>query len=266
MVKIDGKKIAEKIKNEVKDLILEKGKKNLVIFYIGQNNVIDSYVNLKKKVGEELGIYVEVKNFPENIDQETIEESIKENIKNFSGAIIQLPIPHHLDKDKIINLIPPEKDVDVLAQDSIELFKLNKNKKIPTVASAICEICNFYNFDFKDKKVLVIGRGSLVGKPVSNWLNSIKIYHEIIDSETPEKEYKIKNADVIISGIGVPGFIKKDMVKKGVILIDAGTSTSSGKIAGDIDPGCYEYSSFYTPVPGGVGPITVISLFKNLFL
>ena len=130
MVKIDGKKIAEKIKNEVKDLILEKGKKNLVIFYIGQNNVIDSYVNLKKKVGEELGIYVEVKNFPENIDQETIEESIKENIKNFSGAIIQLPIPHHLDKDKIINLIPPEKDVDVLAQDSIELFKLNYHDQL----------------------------------------------------------------------------------------------------------------------------------------
>lgn len=267
MIKVEGKKIAENLKEEVRNLLIKNPEKNsLVIFYVGQNDTIDKYVNLKKKVGEELGIKVDVKRFPSDIKEETLIEEIGACVKDYSGAIVQLPLPPHLDKRKIVDLVPADKDVDMLSIKAFEDFKNKKTEKLPTVVSAIDKIVRDYDIDLEDKNIVVIGRGSLVGGPVSTWLTRQGFAHQVLDDKSLDFVNTLKDADVIISGTGEGGLIKKDMVKEGVIIFDAGTSTSSGKIAGDVDVSAYEKASIITPVPGGIGPITVVSLFKNMFL
>lgn len=262
----DGNLISEKIKNEIKELIKQKGEKSLAIFYVGKNEVIDKYVALKEKFGREVGVMVKIFNFEENIKEEDLTDFIKKNLPNFSGAIIQLPLPPHINKNNILNLIPKEKDVDVLSNDGFSSFSNKENKKLPPVVFAISEIIKYYNFSFANKENLIIGNGQLVGKPVSAWFDSNSIKYKIIDVNTKNSQELIKNSDVIISGAGVPNFINPSMLKEGVSIFDAGASTSSGKIYGDFDKSCYTKASFVTPVPGGIGPVTVACLFKNLFL
>lgn len=267
MIKVEGKKIAENLKEEVRNLLIKNPEKNsLVIFYVGQNDTIDKYVNLKKKVGEELGIKVDVKRFPSDIKEEILVEEIVSCIKDYSGAIVQLPLPSHLDKRKILDIVPTDKDVDMLSVKAFEDFKDSKTEKLPTVVSAIDKIVREYGIDLKDKNIVIIGRGSLVGTPVSTWLTRQGLVHQVLDDKSLEFVDTLKDADVIISGAGEGGLVKKNMIKEGVIVFDAGTSTSSGKIAGDVDVSAYEKASIITPVPGGIGPITVVSLFKNIFL
>lgn len=262
----DGKLIAENIKQEIKEKVKKEDKKSLAIFYVGKNKVIDSYVNLKKKFGEDVGILVKVFNVDENITEEDLVKFITKELPNFSSAIVQLPLPKHINKKNILDLIPVEKDVDVLAEKSFNLFSQGKNNKIPPVVSAILEIAKYYKIDFFNKNNLIVGQGLLVGRPMSHWFDLNNIKYQIIDLETKNGKDLISLADVIISGAGEPEFISADMIKKGVILFDAGTSTHSGKISGDFKKDCYLKSSFATPVPGGVGPVTVACLFKNIFL
>jgi methylenetetrahydrofolate dehydrogenase (NADP+)/methenyltetrahydrofolate cyclohydrolase len=163
-------------------------------------------------------------------------------------------------------MIPPHMDMDVLSTEAKSLFKNNKLNKIPPVARAVSEILNFYNVDMANKNILVVGTGKLVGEPVSSMLNLRNLVYKTIDKNTDEnsKEELLKNADIIISGAGSPHFIKKEMIKPGVVLIDAGTSEQSGKLVGDIDPGCAEVASLMTSVPNGVGPVTMACLFLNI--
>lgn len=266
MIKVDGKKIAESLKEEIKSLLKESGPKSLAIFYVGNNSVIDSYVALKKRVGEELGIAVEVFRYEESISQDALLLEIQEKIKNFSGAIVQLPLPVNFEKERVLSAIPIEKDVDVLSKDAFEMFSLGKIEKLPPVVSAVNEIFRTYNLVLPEKNIVIVGFGMLVGKPLAAWLSRQGIPYEIVDEQTPDALEIIKNGDIIISGTGIPSLIKKEMVKGGAILIDAGSSTSSGRIVGDIEALAYEKASIASTVPGGVGPITVASLFKNLFL
>lgn len=263
---VNGKEIAEKIKGEIKALLKESRPSSLAIFYVGENPVIDSYVALKKKVGEELGIVVDVLRFPNDINEEELIGSINEAAAKYSGIIVQLPLPASLNKENILNAVPSALDVDVLSAESGRLFAENKIEKMPPVAGAIAEIVKTHNIDLQNKKIVIVGAGALVGKPVAAWLTRQNITYTVIDSENTDGDNLLKDADVIITGVGIPGMIKSDQIKEGVILIDAGTSTSTGKVFGDIDRSAYGKASIVSGVPGGVGPITVVSLFKNLFL
>ena len=264
MIKVDGKKIAERVKGEIKNLLLESGPKSLAIIYVGENPVIDNYVSLKKRVGEELGISVEVLRFDAGVTEAELLSAMTEVATKYSGMIVQLPLPDSLDKERILNAVPTELDVDVLSSGSFQMFVDGRTQKLPPVVAAVDEIVREYDIDLSDKKIVVVGQGALVGRPVSAWLTREGFTHETFEKGGDSN--MLLNADVIITGAGVPALVTRDMVKEGSILIDAGTSTSSGKLAGDIDQEAYDKASIVSGVPGGVGPITVVSLFKNLFL
>ena len=263
---VNGKQIANRIKDEIREILKTSGKKSLVIFYVGENPVIDSYVALKKRFGEEVGVSVDIKKFPETISEDELAREITGVLPEYSGAIVQLPLPVHISKERILDLVPIEKDVDVLSSASFEAFSKGETAKLPPVVASISEIVSEYHIDLQNKKVVVVGNGALVGKPVSAWLKRQNILHTILDSMSENSETLLQDADVIISGVGVPGLIKQSMIKEGSVLFDAGASTSSGRLAGDIDPACYGKAALVSPVPGGIGPITVASLFKNIFL
>jgi len=186
------------------------------------------------------------------------------HIKENDGVILQLPLPEHINTQYVLNSIIPKKDVDVLSSRSFGDFATGRSKILPPLAGVIKIIFEQYNVEPAGKNIIVIGRGILVGKPIVNWLINEGATVSVLNSRTKDISKFTKEADVIISGVGKPNLIKAEMVKDGIIIIDAGTSIEKGKIAGDFDSRIAEKSSFFTPVPGGVGPITVAMLFKNL--
>jgi methylenetetrahydrofolate dehydrogenase (NADP+)/methenyltetrahydrofolate cyclohydrolase len=177
---------------------------------------------------------------------------------------VQLPLPTHLDTEAICAAIPVQKDPDLLSRKAQENFIHSSSVILPPVVAAIDTIFSKYEVSLLDKKVAVIGQGKLVGVPVVTWIKQKGILSLIVDRKMLDDKSCLKEADVIISGAGVLNLITMDMVKDGVVLIDAGTSEAGGKIAGDIDPACAIKAALFTPVPGGVGPVTVAMLFRNL--
>ncbi len=262
---VNGKQIANRIKENIREILKTSGPKSLAIFYVGQNSVIDSYVALKKRVGEDLGIDVHVLRFSDDVAEDFLINEIKNANEKYSGIIVQLPLPERFDKESILNAVRADLDVDVLSRQAYENFINNKTAKLPPVVGAVKEIIDEYRVDLRGKKIVIVGKGVLVGKPVSAYLWREGFENVVVDRDN-DLTNELASADVIISGAGVPFLITPNMIKPDAVLIDAGTSTASGKIMGDIDTACYEKASIVSPVPGGVGPITVVNLFKNLFL
>jgi methylenetetrahydrofolate dehydrogenase (NADP+)/methenyltetrahydrofolate cyclohydrolase len=220
-------------------------------------------------------------NFPESITTEELIKEIKilNSIKNMCGIIVQLPLPAHLDKQMILDSIDSELDVDCLGSVRSEKFYSSYGGEndlgFPTAVSCMA-LLDSVNLNLSDKNVVVLGYGNLVGKPVAALLKFRGINGEVIRSKTENKEELIKVADVIISGIGKGKYITGDMIKKGAVLIDAGTSEDNGgppseqgrvNIIGDVDlESVKDVASFVSPVPGGVGPVTVAMLLKNVLI
>jgi methylenetetrahydrofolate dehydrogenase (NADP+)/methenyltetrahydrofolate cyclohydrolase len=269
MITIDGKKIAKEIANRLKKQMASLGKKPvLAVILVNQNDVGESYIKSKQGFGKSIGVDVVLHKFSEDTDHEVLRLAIRAAIDASDCAIVQLPLPKHVDERTILNLIPPEKDPDVLNSFNKEAFEKCKGVVPPPVAGAVAEILQRSDVSLKGKKVVVLGKGRLVGDPVAAWLRCNGVLPKSFDKNDDPKivEESLKNADAIISGIGSPNFVKPAMVKKGVVLIDAGTSGQSGQVVGDIHPDCAKKASLYTPVPGGVGPISVAKLFENLLV
>lgn len=255
---IDGSKIRDSLKKELRIAVKDLDKKpKLAIVLVGDNKVSLKYIEIKRQFAEDIGIEVSVLRSPETSEKNLIAEINKlNNDQDVSGIIIQLPLPQHINADKVLNTISPMKDIDCLSAGGY--FE-------SPVVKAVRRIFIEADLNYKDKIFLVIGSGRLVGRPVINFLRAEGINPVIIDENNKsDLKKETKFADVIISGAGQSHLIKKEMIKEGAFLIDAGTSYNNKELAGDIDPECYKKTSFYTPVPGGVGPITVAMLFKNL--
>jgi methylenetetrahydrofolate dehydrogenase (NADP+)/methenyltetrahydrofolate cyclohydrolase len=262
---IDGKKIAEEIKLELKQTLQQASGKKLVlaVVLVGEDPASIKFVEYKKKFGEAIGVEVRVFEYEADIEQTDLAEEINRLAvdEKVEGIVVQLPLPacagrpKQIETEKILNIIPAEKDVDALTADA--------SVDAP-VAEAVMEILKRGDVDLNNKKILVIGQGKLVGRPVSVILAQEGYDVDTADINTKNLKEKTLQADIIISGVGKPGLIKADMVKKGVILIDCGTSELKSQLSGDIDPTCADKASLFTPVPGGVGPIVVAMLFKNL--
>ncbi len=253
----DGKNIAQQIEEKLLSEFAHAPLKKVCFVLFGNDPASIQFIKIKTNIAERLGIKVDLVTGPQNmITDQALGLMDEVNKKDYDGIVVQLPLPRQLDVDAILSEIPEDKDIDALH---------NLNKTAP-VARAVFEILDFYNIDLDGKDVLVIGNGRLVGKPVAAELSQRGIKYQVIDKNTDETAMneKIKSADVIISGTGVPHMIKPEMIKEGVVLIDAGTSEQSGVLVGDIDPACGTKASLLTPVPGGVGPVTVVSLFANL--
>ncbi len=265
---IDGKKIRNKIlisiKKEVASLPFQP------IFcdvLVGNDKASAQYVQMKKNRAEEVGIKFHSAKFLAAIKTEDLIKEIKKlnRLPNMCGIIVQLPLPQKLNQNKILNAIDSSLDVDCLGKIASEKFYGGLTSVCPPAALACIKLLDFSGVSLKNKKIVVLGQGKLVGKPVSALLKFRGLKSVAISSKSKNKKEIIKEADVIISGIGKGKFITGDMIKKGAVLIDAGTSESKGSVVGDIDfESVKDKAGFISPVPGGVGPVTVAMLLNNV--
>ena len=264
---IDGKKIAldiqEKLKQEINALKLKKAPE-LSVISVGKNHATEIFIRQKKKFGESIGISVTEHTLNKDAATEEIIEKVQNLKDKKGGIIIQLPLPDHIDKIAVLNSVPVSHDVDVLSEESFELYKKDKLKILPPVVGTIKEILLRHNISTKNKNVVIVGKGRLVGKPSAIWFEKHQGNVSVIGRSTKDAQPLLRGADIIVSGAGNPHFITPDMTKDGVVILDAGASESEGKLVGDVDPACAKKASIFTPVPGGIGPVTIAILFRNL--
>ncbi len=265
---LDGKKLSEKIIVGLKQEVAGMAKPlRLAVVVVGKDPVVQKFIAQKRKIAKEIGVDFRIYPFDADITAHDLRRRVAEIVheeKN-TGVIVQLPLPDHIGKRHMLNAIMPHKDIDVLSSRAIGSVVVGKHPVISPVAGAVRALFDEYGIKCAGKRIVIMGNGALVGKPLALWFLSERVGFSIVDEHTPDALGLMKEADIIISGIGRPGFIAGGAVKEGVIVIDAGTSESNGKLAGDVDfDSVCEKASFITPVPGGVGPVTVAMLFKNL--
>ena len=268
MILLDGKAAAQKIFDALKEQAAALSKKpRLAIVVVGKNPVVDNFISQKKKAADGIGVEMRVYPFPTDITTNELRKRIAEIVheKRNSGVIIQLPLPPHINKQYILNAIPPDKDPDVLSARAIGNFAVGKSPIMPPVAGAIKTLFDEYEIDYRVKSIVIVGAGALVGRPVALWLLGEGMGFTLITEGTAHPEAILREADIVISGIGKPRHITAENIKTGAVVIDAGTSESAGEIVGDVDADSVSRkASALSPVPGGVGPLTVAMLFTNL--
>lgn len=271
MILLDGKKLSLKLKDELKLKTKEyvdiyNITPKLVIIMVGNNPASQIYVRNKIKSATYCGINAELIKLEENItNEELIDVVEKLNIDNsVHGIIVQLPLPKHMNEAMIINTVKAEKDVDGFG--IINKGKLFSGIKclVSATPSGIMKLFEEYNIDLTGKNTVVIGRSNIVGKPMSMLLLNANATVTITHSKTKNLSEITKNADIIVAAVGKANFVTSDMVKEGAIIIDVGINRIDDKIYGDVDfENVKEKASYITPVPGGVGPLTIVSLLEN---
>lgn len=269
---LDGKKTSSQIKEEIKEEL--KGIKEkigkvpgLAIVLVGENPASKIYVNSKIKGCAELGFESFAHYLPENVTEEELLNVIRElnADEKVDGILVQLPLPKHIDEKKVVETIAFSKDVDGFKPENMGLLFLgDKNSIKPCTPSGIVELFKRYELEVEGKDVVIIGRSNIVGKPMAGFFINEGATVTICNSKTKNLAEKLKEADIIVAAMGVAKFVKADMVKDGAVIIDVGINRTEEGLFGDVDfenvaPKC----SWITPVPGGVGPMTVAMLFKN---
>lgn len=256
---VNGKKIAGEIYADIKvSLAASQKHPCLTVFTCAPNAETRKYMELKKKRASELGIDVLVMELDSLISTEKAVEAVRSSGKAADGVIVQLPFPTQVDADALLAAIPKELDVDNVnyAGEATEVLS--------PVVGAIYEIAKRHDVEFSGKNVVVIGRGRLVGKPAALWAKAQSADVTVIDKNTPDADSIMREADIIISGAGSAGLITSNKIKDGVVIFDAGASEEGGELLGDADPACASKCSLFTPVPGGIGPVTIAILLRNL--
>ncbi len=258
-------KIAKDLKKEISRL---RSKPKLVIIQVDDVAESTVYIGRKVKFGQSIGALVDHVKLPKNIPQKELisQLSILNSDKSVHGIITQLPIPDSLDKDAVIETIDPKKDVDGLTSTNLKLlFEGKQNGLTPATTKGILTLLNFYKIPVAGKKVTIVGRSSLVGKPTAIYLLNHDATVSICHTKTKDLALETKTADILISAVGQPGLITKDHVRKDQVIIDVGTTVVNGKLTGDVKfKEVSEIVAAITPVPKGIGPMTVVSLFENL--
>ncbi|HMN48308.1 MAG TPA: bifunctional methylenetetrahydrofolate dehydrogenase/methenyltetrahydrofolate cyclohydrolase FolD [Ignavibacteriaceae bacterium] len=284
MILIDGKKIAAEIRNELKEKISQlkvegKNVPGLVAIIVGDDPASQIYVSSKSKACEEIGMRSKTINLNAEISEEELLSIIKSfnEDKNYHGILVQLPLPKHINEARIIEAISPQKDVDGFHPISVGNLVIGKDTFASCTPAGIQELLIRYKIDTEGKHLVVVGRSNIVGKPIANLMlqkakgaNSIVT---IVHSAAKDISYYTKQADILIAAIGKPEMIKANMVKDGVVVIDVGinriqdsTKPKGYRIVGDVDfDEVSKKASFITPVPGGVGPMTIAMLLSNTF-
>lgn len=274
MIKIDGKGIAQKtlayIEKEHKLLKDKYGRAaGLAVIMAGDNPASEIYVKNKIKACETAGIYSRTIKLDENVTEKDLIEEIEKLNKDdkIDGILVQLPLPAHIDELKIINAISPEKDVDGF--HSVNLGKMiigDKTGFLPCTPYGIMQLLDEYGIDPAGKDTVIIGRSNIVGKPAAILFIEKSATVQVCNTKTKNIKEKIRNADIVIAAAGVPNFIKGEDIKEGAVVIDVGINRVNGKLCGDVDyEEVSEKAGYITPVPGGVGPMTIASLIKNTF-
>ena len=279
---IDGKKIStlikEEIKNQVEEIISKGGRApHLVAVLVGEDGASLTYVSNKVASCKQVGFKSSLINLPNEIKEEKLLREITRlnNDKEVDGFIVQLPLPKHIDEDKVFLAINPKKDVDGFHPTNFGKMALDMETFVSATPYGIIELLKRYDIDTNGKHTVVIGRSNIVGRPISILMSrKAKLGNStvtVVHSRTKNLEFFTKNADIIISALGVPNFLKANMVKDGVVIIDVGITrvkdlnkTKGYVLKGDVDfESVKEKASHITPVPGGVGPMTIVSLIQN---
>lgn len=268
---INGKLIAEKIKKEIADYIELRKSENLQIpkiasILVGDDGGSIYYINSQERVAKSLGVEFEKILFDNSIlEEELINEICKLNNRDdISGIILQLPLPKGMNEKKVISTISPDKDIDCLTYENAGKLYMGEQCYLPCTPNSVVRIIKSLNIPLEGKRVVIIGRSNIVGKPLAALMLKENCTVTICHSKTKDLQSVCKEADILISAIGKPKFINEEFVKDGAIVIDVGTSSFEGKITGDVDfDSVIEKASFVTPVPGGVGALTTTLLIKN---
>jgi len=286
---LDGRIVRDKIANKLKTLNSKlKTKPKLVIIQVGDLAESNAYIRQKILFGQKIGAIVDHQKLPENISQKDLISKLYSlnSIPSTHGIIVQMPIPANLDEDTIIDAINPQKDVDGLTSVNLKLLWENRPEgHIPATTKGILTLCNYYKIPVAGKKVVVVGRSFLVGKPTALAFLNRDATVTICHKETRNLKLETKNADILVVAVGKPDLITKNHVKKGQVVVDVGinvinnqkpsfakasegkpeTEPKDRKIVGDVDfDTVSKIVAAITPVPGGIGPMTVASLFENL--
>ena len=268
---IDGRLIAQNIKSdlkkEIENLKLKGINPGLAVILVGEDNASKIYVKNKKRCCDELGIFSEEFYFAEDTSEKEIIDLIEKlnQDKKINGILVQLPLPSHINQKNITESILPEKDVDAFHSSTIGNLLTNHTKLLPCTPAGIIEIFNRENISLVGKHCVIIGRSNIVGKPLAFMLINEDATVTICHSKTKNLSEICKNADIIICAVGKEKFLNKNMIKKGAVIIDVGINRDeNGKICGDVDfDDVKNIASAITPVPGGVGPMTIAMLMKN---
>lgn len=284
MIILDGKKTSNDIKSELSvlvDELMKKGKRppHLAAVLVGNDGASLTYVGSKVRSCEKIGYQSTLIHLPETTSEDELLEQIHSlnTDKEIDGFIVQLPLPKHIDKEKVLMAVDPHKDVDGFHPTNFGKMALDMESFIPATPYGIVELLDRYKIDISGKHAVVIGRSNIVGRPMSILLSrksspgnaTVTLTH----SRTKNLEAITKEADIVVSALGVPNFLTKDMIKEGAIIIDVGITRvpddSKPKgyvITGDVDyENVKEKASFITPVPGGVGPMTIAMLLQNTY-
>jgi len=269
---IDGKHVAsvlrESIKKETAEVLESTGKApNLTVIIVGENPASQSYVRSKKKFATEVGFESDTCELPESTTEAEVLALIEKlnNDANVNGILVQLPLPAHIDEQTVIRAIAVEKDVDGFHPEQVGRLSIGLDTLEPCTPAGIIELLKYYDIQVSGKNAVVIGRSNIVGKPIANMLLRLDATVTITHSRTANLADITRTADILVVAIGRPHFLTVDMVKDGAVVIDVGINrTEEGKLVGDVDyEGVQKKASYITPVPGGVGPMTIAMLLAN---
>lgn len=267
---LDGKKYAEAKLPELKERVSQLEKEpRLAILQVFGDDASDRYVQNKLKRCKEVGIDTRLFYISPLVEQERIADKIRElnADPNITGIILQLPLPEHLDEHYLTNLIDPKKDVDGFTETNTGKLSLGQPGLIPCTAKGVIDLLDFYEIPLEGKDVLIINRSNIVGKPLAQLFLRRNATVTIAHSKTEHLKEKVKQADIVVTGVGIPNFLRYDDFKKGTTIIDISINFIQGKMCGDIKKTSVDYLSRagnITPVPGGVGQCTVIALMENV--
>ncbi len=266
---INGKEIAKTlrlvIKSEVDKLPSKPG---LAVIFVGENPASQIYVDKKHKACLEVGFNSDQHKLPVDTSEEELLKLIEElnNDKEVDGILVQLPVPKHINKNKIILAIDPNKDVDGFSPVNIGKLLIGEKCLEPCTPKGVMKLLSAYNINLTGKEAVVIGRSMIVGTPIANMLIKAGATVTVCHSKTKNLKSHLIKADIIVSAVGKANLITVDMIKKDVVIIDVGMNKFEGKLCGDVDfENVKEKCSFITPVPGGVGPMTIACLLENTF-
>lgn len=274
MTIIDGSEVAKQIRIKVKKEVVSLVDKyqvvpHLVVILIGNNPASESYVSGKERACEKTGIKSTVIRLSETVSEEEVIGIVNQlnNDETVHGILLQLPIPAHLNSEKIIDLISTKKDVDGFTPKNISLLSSGRGKLIPCTPKGIITLLDYYQIPIESKQCTVLGRSQIVGKPMANLLLQRNGTVTICHSKTKDLREVTKQADILVVAIGRPKMVDQSYIKEGAVVIDVGITRVDGNITGDVDfDSAASKASFITPVPRGVGPMTIASLLENTLI
>ncbi len=272
MTLLDGKALSNKVKEEVKVEVAELIEKEkitpgLAVILVGNDAASATYVGSKAKACKAAGIYSVVHEMPDSITQDELLDIIGRMNENpaLDGILVQLPLPKHIDTTIVLEAIDPLKDVDGFHPYNVGRLVSNLDTFLPATPFGVMRMCEEYNIELSGKNVCVIGSSDIVGKPMASLLTNAKATVTVCNSRTKDLKAHTSAADIVVIAVGVPHLLKGDMIKDGAVVIDVGINRlDTGKLTGDADfDDCKDKCSHITPVPGGVGPMTIAMLLKN---